>query len=313
MDEELYKDFDGLPLLDLYNQESLRSAKNYKPRRGDIILVSYPKSGSNWTQFIIWNIMTRGQQPKDIMELGLMSPFLEVTGATVVEDSCRTGPIATHFPYNVFPPVDQAKYVYVARNPYDCAVSMHHFLKGLTPKTYMDVSFDKFLRLFLSGKAFYGDYFDHVLPWYEHRHQPNILFITYEQLQADTKGMVLKIAHFLGPEHAATCRDDTVVQKILRNCSMESMRAILKENVSARSKKIAEKVSEKYLQRHDMTDKTPEGNTEMHEGGQFVRKGLVGEWKEYFTIEQIARTKKWITERTQGSDVMSLWEDLRLP
>nr|XP_037291006.1 sulfotransferase 2B1-like [Rhipicephalus microplus] len=197
MDEELYKDFDGLPLLDLYNQESLRSAKNYKPRRGDIILVSYPKSGSNWTHFIIWNIMTRGQQPKDIMELGLRSPFLEVTGAEVAEDSCRTGPIATHFPYKVFPPVDQAKYVYVARNPYDCAVSMHHFLKGLTPKTYMDVSFDKFLRLFLSGKAFYGDYFDHVLPWYEHRHQPNILFITYEQLQADAKGMVLKIALFL--------------------------------------------------------------------------------------------------------------------
>ncbi|KAL1482008.1 hypothetical protein MTO96_034076 [Rhipicephalus appendiculatus] len=170
MDEELYKDFEGLPLLDFYNQESIRSAKHYKPRRGDVILVSYPKSGSNWTQFIIWNIMTRGRQPKDIVELGLMSPFLEVTGAAAAENPERTGPIATHLPYRVFPPADQAKYVYVARNPYDCAVSMYHFLKGLTPKTYTDVSFEKFLSLFLTGKAFYGDYFDHVLPWYEHRY-----------------------------------------------------------------------------------------------------------------------------------------------
>ncbi|KAH7964069.1 hypothetical protein HPB51_027693 [Rhipicephalus microplus] len=125
--------------------------------------------------------------------------------------------------------------------------------------------------------------------------------------------MVLKIAHFLGPEYAATCRDETLLQKILKNCSMESMRGILTENVSALMKKVAEKVSQKYLQRLDATEKTPDVNSEMHEGGQFVRKGLVGEWKEYFTSEQIAHTKKWVTERTRGSDVMSLWDDLRLP
>ncbi|KAL1442803.1 hypothetical protein MTO96_046238 [Rhipicephalus appendiculatus] len=99
--------------------------------------------------------MRRGQQPGDIVELGLMSPFLEVAGAAAAENPERTGPIATHLPPRVFPPVDQANYVYVARNPYDCAVSMYHFLKGLTPKTYTDVSFDKFLSLFLSGKVIF--------------------------------------------------------------------------------------------------------------------------------------------------------------
>ncbi|KAL1462158.1 hypothetical protein MTO96_043191 [Rhipicephalus appendiculatus] len=313
MDEELYKDFEGLPLLDFYKQESIHSAKHYKPRRGDVILVSYPKSGSNWTQFIIWNIMTGGRQPKNIVELGLMSPFLEVTGAAAAESPERTGPIATHLPYRIFPPVDVAKYVYVARNPYDCAVSMYHFLKGLTPKTYTDVSFEKFLSLFLTGKVFYGDYFDHVLPWYEHRHQPNILFITYEQLKADTKGMVLKIAEFLGPEHARICSDDTLLQRILNNCSMESMKAILRDDVSARVKKVIERASDKSLHSFETTEKTPEVNTEMHEGGHFVRKGLVGDWRNYFTNEQIARMKKWVTEKSRGSNVMSLWDDLSLP
>ncbi|KAL1482009.1 hypothetical protein MTO96_034077 [Rhipicephalus appendiculatus] len=153
MDEELYTDFEGLPLLSFYNQDCIRSAEHYKPRRGDVVLVTYPRSGCNWTHFIIWNIMRRGQQPEDIVELGMMSPFIELSGAAAAEKPERTGAIATHLPYRVFPPVEEAKYVYVARNPYDCAVSMYHFLKGLTPKTYTDVSFEKFLSLFLAGKV----------------------------------------------------------------------------------------------------------------------------------------------------------------
>ncbi|KAH7942074.1 hypothetical protein HPB49_020233 [Dermacentor silvarum] len=50
------------------------------------------------------------------------------------------------------PPVDNAKYIYVARNTYDCAVSYYHFPKGLTPKTVTDVSFESYLPFFLSAK-----------------------------------------------------------------------------------------------------------------------------------------------------------------
>lgn len=153
-----------------------------------------------------------------------------------------------------------------------------------------------------------------MLPWYEHRHQTNILFITYEQLKADTKGMVLKIAQFLGPEHyARICSDDILLQRILDNCSMQNMKAILRDGVSARVKKVVETASDKSLQPVETIRKTSETNTEMHEGGHFVRKGLVGDWKNYFTNEQIARTKKWITERTRGNDVMSLWDGVSLP
>ncbi|KAL1472159.1 hypothetical protein MTO96_039497, partial [Rhipicephalus appendiculatus] len=142
-----------------------------------------------------------------------------MTGAGAAQDPSRTGPLTTHLPLKVLKLVDNAKYVYVARNPYDCAVSYYHFLKGLTPKTVTDVSFESFLKLFLSGKVIYGDYFDHLLPWYERRNDANVLFITYEQLKADTKAQVLKIADFLGEDHGAALReDDALLQKVLHTC-----------------------------------------------------------------------------------------------
>ncbi|XP_049525986.1 amine sulfotransferase-like [Dermacentor silvarum] len=200
MDEELYTDFEGLRLLDLCSEESIRSAMRYKPLDGDVIL------------------------------------------------------------------------------------------------------------------AFYGDYFDHVLPWYEQRNKSNILFITYEQLKADTRGMVLKIAEFLGGKHCANLRNnDILIQRILDNCSMESMRAILKDGVVDRLKEIARVASEKPLKSLKLLGKTTTANVQMHEGGGFVRKGLVGDCKNYFTPEQVERTKTWITTKTRGSDIMSLWDDLCLP
>ncbi|KAL1480380.1 hypothetical protein MTO96_051081 [Rhipicephalus appendiculatus] len=219
----------------------------------------------------------------------------------------------THLPLEVIKLVDNAKYVYVARNPFDCAVSYYHFLKGLTPKTVTDVSFETFLKLFLSGKVNYGDYFDHLLPWYERRNDANVLFLTYEQLKADTKAQVLKIADFLGEDHGAALReDDALLQKVLHTCSLESMKVFLGVTPIERVKKTVEAASKKG-DSFEMTKSLPTEAAEMHEGASYVRKGIVGDWRNYFKDEQIKVTKEWIAKKTQGSDVMTLWSDYDLP
>ncbi|XP_037501268.1 amine sulfotransferase [Rhipicephalus sanguineus] len=213
----------------------------------------------------------------------------------------------------VFSPVENAKYLYVARNPYDCAVSFYHFLKGFTPKTFTDVSFERFLTLFLSGKALYGDYFDHLLPWYERRNDANVLFLTYEELKADTRSQVLKIAEFVGEYHAAALREhDDVLQDVMNASSLENMRAFFSEMPLETVMKVAAKASYNSFCA-ELLKNLPRGIDEMHEGAGFVRKGIVGDWRNYFTPEQIIQMKDRIARKTRGSDVMTIWNDCDLP
>lgn len=313
MDQESYRFVEGVWMHNFFRDDAIRSAINYKPRDGDVFVVTYPKCGTNWTVFIVNNILTRAKELSNIGEFGLMCPFIEMTGAGAAMNPSRTGPVTTHLSLKVFALVDKAKYIYVARNPYDCAVSYYHFLKGLTPKTVTDVSFETFLRLFLSGKVIYGDYFDHLLPWYERKNDANVLFITYEQLKADTKGQVLKIAEFLGEDHGAALReDDALLEKVLHNCSLESMKVFMSAKPMERVKKTVEAASEKD-DSFEMTKSLPTEAVEMHEGAGFVRKGIVGDWRNYFTEEHIKETKEWIAKKTQGSDVMTLWSDCDMP
>lgn len=314
MDPGMCRDVDGVWMHKFFPEENIRSAMKYKPRDGDIIVVTYPKCGTNWTQYIVYNILTRGNPPADVGEYSLMSPFIDMTGANAAENPSRFAAVMTHLPLHAFTPVDQAKYIYVARNPYDCAVSFYHFILGLTPKSVTDVSFGRFLDLFLSGKVLYGDYFDHLLPWYGRRSDPNVLFITYEDMKADLRAQVLKIAEFLGEEYGkALHEDDLLVARIMDACSLENMKVFFKDNPQDRVKKMTQAASKSPAVDQAPLQKLPSPHMETHEGSGFVRKGVVGDWKNYFTAGQIKATKAWIAEKTRGSDIMKLWSGLDLP
>ncbi|KAH9381959.1 hypothetical protein HPB48_019277 [Haemaphysalis longicornis] len=285
----------------------------YKPRDGDIFVVTYPKCGTNWVHYIVYNILSRAKPPADIGEFSLMSPCIEVTGAEAPENPARWGPLMTHFPLNILQPVEAAKYIYVARNPYDCAVSYYHFIMGLTPKSVADVSFGKFLDMFLSGKVIFGDYFEHLKPWYERRSDSNVLFITYEKLKADTRAVVLRIAEFLGEEHGKALRgDDQLIERIVEACSVKSMKLFYDVNPEERSKRIIQAASKLLVGKEASMDMSLRLDGERHKGSGYVRKGIVGDWKNYFTPGQIKKTKAWITQKTRGSDIMKLWSDVDL-
>lgn len=69
------------------------------------------------------------------------------------------------------------KYIFVARNPKDCCVSYFHHNRNFKIYDWADGQFDVFFELFLSGKLAFGDYFDHLLSWLPHLHDPNVLFL----------------------------------------------------------------------------------------------------------------------------------------
>ncbi|XP_070385995.1 sulfotransferase 2A8-like [Dermacentor albipictus] len=312
MDPDYYVMVDGVRIPKVFGEENFRSAAKYMPRDGDLFVVSYPKCGTSWMQYIVCSILTRGKPPSNVFDLNAMAPFIDVSGAAAAENPKRTGPIVTHIPPSLLRPNDRAKYIYVARNPYDTAVSFYYFLKGLTPKTVTDVSFQRYFPMFIEGKVAYGNYFDHLLPWYDVREKGNVLFITYEQLKADTKGQILRIADFIGSDHGAILREDAdTLKKILDSCSMQSMKMLHNDDPEERMIKFSG-MSKNTSATRDQHSYVTLLETR-HEGSGFVRKGAVGDWRNHFTAKQTEITKAWIAEKCENSTVMQLWADLDLP
>ena len=66
------------------------------------------------------------------------------------------------------PAKSPAKYIYVARNPKDVAVSLFYHARRCVCFEFTG-DWDCFFEYFISGKAENGSWFDHVLGWWEHR------------------------------------------------------------------------------------------------------------------------------------------------
>ena len=110
-----------------------------------------------------------------------------------------------------------------------------------------DLSWDEFVEYFLRGTVTFGSWWDHVPEWWTHRDEPNVLFLKYEELKKDLPGNVKIIAEFLG------CSvDEATIQKIAQATTFDSMRA----------------------------------NTSLWKQQHFIRKGIVGDWKNHFTPAQ---------------------------
>jgi hypothetical protein len=104
----------------------------------------------------------------------------------------------------------------VARDGKDVALSYYHLCRAYNG---YEGTFDEFFERFLRGKVDHGSWFRHVGDWWSHCNDPNILFLTYEELTADLESCVRRIAAFCGFEVAPDR-----VSEILERCSFAFMK-----------------------------------------------------------------------------------------
>lgn len=316
MNAESLVEVDGLLVNDFLREENVRAAMRYRPREDDVFIATYPKCGTTWTQYIVCNIFTRGNAPNNVTDFFLQAPYFDFMGEDAATKMPRPGALMTHLPFNKRYHSEKARYIVVARNPYDCAVSYYHYLLGHTPKSCTDVSFETFVDAFVSGRVPYGDYFDYLLSWYARKEDPNILFLTYENLKKDTSTWILKIADFLGKEEYgdALRADPNLFNRILQSCSLNNMRAVFDCRCDNFVNALLELPEDKRLPSMEIYRIKRHAKRESHEGSGRVRKGKIGDWKNHFTTpELLERMKSWITTKTKGTDVMELWGDLDIP
>lgn len=314
---------EGLYIGKAFPEEAVRSTITYEPRPGDLFIVTYPKCGTSWMQQIVYNILTDGNIPEDKTDAVLRLPFLEIQGANAAIHSLKPGAFKTHLPFWLNPYSPDAKYIYVARNPYDCCVSFYHHTKNFSMYHYEDGTFDDFLDKFVDGKVDFGDYFDHLLSWYGHRDDPNVLFLTFEDIKHDPRASILRVAEFMGDAYGAKLRDDkALLKKIINAISFENMKDSLNSKYDAVKTKV-DSVDQQGSHKTDLPSRMKEWHPALVKGfeafkayfakpmkGDFARKGVVGDWKEHFSDDHVAKMKRYIASKTAGSDVMSLWPEI---
>jgi len=262
--------------------EAIETGLNYVPRDDDIFVVSYPKSGTTWLQYIVY-LLIHGRPIAATETLGQCFPHLEEVGSAVIE--ARPGPrlIKTHLDRARAPWSARARYLLIARNPFDCAVSFFHHTRGF-PRHYefADGSFSDFFECFVRGEVDFGGYFDHFLSWCPEIDAANVLFLTYEGLSQDPATSVHRIADFLSGAAADRVSRPGALEAVLAEASLESMRQNQQRWSSPR----------------------PEW------APGFVRQGAVGGWRAEFAPREAGMLLAEFERRLSGTVADRLWPDI---
>ncbi|XP_077533349.1 amine sulfotransferase-like [Haemaphysalis longicornis] len=210
---------DGVPRCIRLDPDILRENLKFRARAGDVLESAFPKSGTHWVQFIVQLILKKGEPIPSYKEFADNMRLLEYSRC---QDWTPTLPMRTffsHLPLSTETMTEEAKYVYVARNPWDVCVSFFHMATNLSSYEYQDATFEEFVHAFVDGNFGYGDYFAHVASGYALKDRPNVFFVTYEELQKNKRNVVLRLAYFLGEEYG---KDLESKKELLENLLVQS-------------------------------------------------------------------------------------------
>ncbi|CAL1272151.1 unnamed protein product, partial [Larinioides sclopetarius] len=113
-----------------FKKEVLEDVMDYIPNQGDIIVASYPKTGTTWLQYIVVQIKSKGELFPKSEDMDKIFPYMERTGVDVLNSLKSPRMYMHHLPYNLIQKNDKAKVLYIYRRPEDTLVSYYHFSRN---------------------------------------------------------------------------------------------------------------------------------------------------------------------------------------
>ena len=207
----------------------------YQPRDGDVVIATYPKCGTTWTQRIVGMLLAGDAAPFTVhgpwfdFRLG---PPAEVSLAEA-EAVVGRRYLKSHLPYDALPVFEGVKFIHVARDGRDSAMSFHNHMRTFTPfargnadqVSINDPKFGdpmpatpedpaQFFRDWLVDGGATGDpgasYWEMERSYWGARHEANMLLVHYNDLKADRAGEIARIARFLEIDLAPAVMHDIV-------------------------------------------------------------------------------------------------------
>jgi len=234
-------------------------------RANDVFLASYPRSGSTWLRFTLYEILSGEPSSFDKVNAALRGISDYKYGAGLLPNNGRF--IGTHESYR--PAYRRA--VYLVRDVRDVALSEYAFETnlGIAPK-----SMDDYLEDLFMGRKRHGSWQHHVESWIDSplAANGNLLFIRYEDLRKDSVEIFRQMVDFLGVKVS----NDTIERAVANN-TVQKMR---------------EKEDSLYKQdSYSAVPRRPQKG--VGAGGRFIRSGSIGGWQGRLTPEQLNLIEKY--------------------
>lgn len=261
---------------------------DFQFRDDDIIIATYAKSGTTWTQQIVGQLVFNGAAD---IEVATLSPWLDLRvppkdiKLPEVEAQTHRRFLKTHLPVDALVFSPKAKYLYVARDGRDVMWSLynHHASAnqdfydalnntpgrvgpplGRPPESVVD-----YFCAWLDNDGYpFWSFWDNIKSWWELRHLPNVKLLHYADLKRDMPGQIRQIAAFLDIPI-----DEAQWPAIVEHCSFD------------------------YMKRH-AEKSVPLGGVFFEGGAQtFIYKGTNGRWRDMLPAEDSERYEAIALER----------------
>jgi aryl sulfotransferase len=253
---------------------------DFKFRDDDIVIATYAKSGTTWTQQIVGQLIFNGAEDVPVAELSpwvdLRVPPKEVKLAGLEAQSNRRF-VKTHLPVDALVFSPRAKYLYIGRDGRDVIFSMYNHHANASALWYQVLNDtpgrvgppidppgpgveDYFMRWLEQDGYPFWPFWENIRSWWAIRALPNVKLLHFSDLKADLPGQVAAIADFLG-----IALDVAGLERVVAHCSFDYMKA-------------------------HADQAAPLGGALWEGGGKtFIHKGTNGRWRDRLSPAQSAR------------------------
>lgn len=181
----------------------------------DALLASYPRSGSTWMRFLLYESLT-GQSA----DFDAVNTYKGRNARRVLPGGGRV--VGTHDRYSH----GDRKAVYLVRDPRSVVISEYK----LERRQGSERSFDDFFNAFLEGNTNpFGSWADHIRYWMTSvpARRGHLHIVKFEELRSRPEQTLARVTDFLG-----VSLDRATVEAVVANNTVERMRA--KEDVAPR-------------------------------------------------------------------------------
>lgn len=264
----------------------------YHPRADDIIVTTSYKSGTTYTQQILYNLLVESTSEMEVYpDFGMASPWIDARHwgpkedlGTLLESQEHRRFLKSHLPLDGLPYFPEVKYIIVARDARDVFMSLLNHYGAYTDSSYAELNsegveplpryrgdphalFEQWItrgwfEWEQEGYPFWA-HMGHVQSYWDYRHLPNFMFLHYRDMVKDVAGTVVKICDFI--ERPI---DDKELQQVVRAVSFDRVKQQAKTSTERQEGEM---------------DGFFDGGT-----ATFINKGTNGRWRDFLTEEELA-------------------------